>query len=153
MKSFVVTDIKGFMAGLLTGDLFSEWQFRGAELAVECKISLSALAEHRYLTDHEEDYLMWPEIQEKLYGLIRGKRTPGYLRLALALKPSQVPEAARESIDAFTLNLQYENQTLLLVTAVSDKTFSLDKEPGRIWDAYLPDYLRKKGVELKELAD
>ncbi len=153
MKSFTVSNIKPFMAGLLSGDLFSEWQFRGAELSVECKISFSPLAEHTYLPEHESDYLLWPEIQEKLFALIRGRQTPALLHLALAYPKELVPDAARDFIDAFTLNIQYEKGVLLLITAESDKAFSLDKEPGRIWDAYLPLLLSRKGVELSELSD
>ncbi len=153
MRSFEVTDIRNFMNGLLAGSLFDEWQFRGAELSVECKISFAPLCEKNYLEEHEGDYLLWPEIREKFHALIRGRKTPAYFRLVLALAPDFVGSADVSNVDAFILNVQYEKGTLLLVTAVSDKSFSLDKEPSRLWDQLLPELLAKKGLELRELDD
>lgn len=151
MKAFEVTNIKEFMGGLLTGSLFDDWQFRGAELSLEVEIELGALVNHAYMTDEEGDYLPWPALKDKVCGLIKGRKQPSRIHLSLALSPEKVPEGGFPSIEAYGLNLQYESGTLTVITAVSEKSFSLDKEPGRIWDAYLPDYLAERGIELTEI--
>lgn len=151
MKAFEVGNIKEFMSELLAGSLFDDWEFRGAALGLETEIEIGAPANHAYLTDYEGDYLPWPLLKDKVYGLIKGKTRPSKLRLSLAIAPDKVPDGAFASIEAYVLNIQYEGGTITLVTAISEKAFSLDKEPTRIWDAYLPDYLADRNIELSEI--
>lgn len=150
MRAFRVEEIKPFMSGLLSGHLFDEWQFRGAELGLECKITLQQGVERAFIGETDRDFLIWPEIQPKIYMLIKGDKTPAYIRIALSLAPDLVPDGNRDWIEAYTVNIQYEKGVLSVTTGISDKTFSADKEPMRIWDLYIPEYFRKYNITLTE---
>ena len=66
MKAFSVPEVKPFMAGLLQGSLFADWELRQAELGLACRITLQGAANMEYLTEHDTAFLHWPEIQPKI---------------------------------------------------------------------------------------
>lgn len=162
MKTFTVTDVKPFMAGLLAGDLFAGWELRSLELSVLTYIEIDGRLNENYLTDEEKDnrtssFILWDEIQQKVRALIAGGRTPSVMNLSLAYP------AARESLslsDSVTpqLNIRFTSrmqegkpvQNLTLYTAMSYATFSLDKTPERLWEEFVPTYFRGKNILLME---
>ena len=150
MKAFSVPEVKPFMAGLLQGSLFADWELRQAELGLACRITLQGAANMEYLTEHDTAFLHWPEIQPKIRGLIQGGRTPSFMRLTLAYPADALPDANREWIDAFLLNLTFEKGRLTLVSGIAANAFSMDKEPDRLWDAFLPAYFAAHSVLLTE---
>lgn len=151
MRSFSVTEIKPFMAGLLQGDLFTDWELRQAELGLACRITLQGNTNKDYFPDHTEEFLRWPDIQPRIRGLIQGGRTPSFMRLTLAYSGDQLSsDARRDWIDGFLLNLQYEKGILTLISCLAANTFSMDKDPERLWDAFIPGYFAKHSIFLQE---
>lgn len=150
MKAFTVTDVKSFMNGLLQGDLFSSWELRQAELGLACRITLQGAANRDYFPEREAEYLQWPEIQPKIKGLIQGGHTPSFMHLTLAYPREQFPEGNQDWIDAFLLNLSYEKKVLTLITGVAANTFSMNRDPERLWDAFIPKYFSERSIMLSE---
>lgn len=157
MKSFQLTEVKPFMAGLLSGDTFHDFLFSGAELGLNCRISFDGKPNAEFLEEEvpegaaPREFLRWDEVQDKLYDLIRGKKAPTFLKISLLFPPEKLPEAQRDWINGFVLNISYDKSGITLVTAVSSKSFATDREPDRIWDATLPKCLQQKGFTLTEL--
>ncbi len=162
MKAFTVTDVKPFMAGLLTGDLFSSWQLRSLELSVLSHIEIDGAINENYLSEEEKQnrqspFLLWDEIQQKVRALIAGGRTPSSLKISLAFPDAsrilELPEGWTPQLN-IRFSARYEEgkalQSLTLYTAMSSTTFSLDKTPERLWEEFVPTYFRGKNILLME---
>ncbi|MCI8633761.1 MAG: hypothetical protein HFE64_09830 [Lachnospiraceae bacterium] len=169
MKAFSVPEIKPFMAGLLQGPLFYGWQLRSAELGLISRIQIDGNLNADYWTEEEKQkhpspYLLWDEIQPKIRALIQGGHTPSYMNITLAISPARVPDIARDFIEAFLLNIRFDTAThpeltaapnkaqssgtLMLVTGLAAKSFTMDKTPERLWDEKIPTYFKAHGVML-----
>ena len=162
MKAFTVTDVKPFMAGLLTGDLFSSWELRNLELSVLSHIEIDGAVNESYLTEEEKQtrkssFLLWEEVQQKVRSLIAGGRTPSSLKITfacpMAVKVLELPEGCMPQLNV-RFAAKYEEgkvlQSLTLYTAMSFATFSLDKTPERLWEEFVPTYFRGKNILLME---
>lgn len=169
MKAFSVPEIKPFMAGLLQGQLFYGWQLRNAELGLISRIQIDGNLNADYWTEeerqkHPSPYLLWDEIQPKIRSLIQGGHTPSYMNITLAIPPARVPDIARDFIEAFLLNIRFDTAnhpelaaasdsakssgTLMLVTGLAAKSFTMDKTPERLWDEKIPAYFKAHNVML-----
>ena len=152
------------MQGLLTGTLFSGWELRSFEAGLISHISIDGKINPGYLTEEEkktraeDKYLLWEEIQPKIRMLIQGGHTPSAMSITLAIQPSRLKEVPSDAIESYQLNLRFETidetgasrQRLMLITGVSTKTFTIDKNPERAWDSKVPEYFRIKGFPLTE---
>lgn len=170
MKAFSVPEIKPFMAGLLQGQLFYGWQLRSAELGLMSRFQIEGNLNSDYWTEEEKQkhpspYLLWEEIQPKIRSLIQGGHTPSYMNITLAIAPTRVPDIAQDFVEAFLLNIRFDTAshpeltgnpaaksqssgTLMLVTGLAAKTFTLDKTPERLWDEKIPAYFKAHQILL-----
>lgn len=166
MKAFSVPEVKPFMAGLLQGQLFHGWELRSAELGLMSRIEIQGNINSDYFTEEEKQrrtspYLLWDEIQPKIRALIQGGHTPSYMNITLAVSPSRVPDIAQDFVESFLINIRFDtgshpelqaapaavsgaknSGTLILVTGLSTKSFSMDKTPERLWDEKIPAYFK-----------
>lgn len=168
MKAFSVPEVKPFMAGLLQGQLFHGWELRSAELGLLSRIEIQGSVNPDYLTEEEKKnrtspYLLWDEIQPKVRALIQGGHTPSYMNITLAMPPSRVPDIAQDFVESFLINIRFDtgshpeisgqpaaqpalhsksSGSLLLVTGMSARSFSMDKTPERLWDEKIPAYFK-----------
>ncbi|MBO6158635.1 MAG: hypothetical protein J6P72_05140 [Firmicutes bacterium] len=164
MKAFIVSDIKTFMNSMLNGKLFHRWQLRTMELGLISHISIDGKLNRNFLSEEESasrtsDYIEWDEIQPKIKGLIQGKNSPSVLTMTLSLPPELVPGIQSDAIESYQLNIRYEvpagsedkKKRLVLITGISTKTFTMDKEPERAWDSLIPSYFEKRQLSIEEL--
>ena len=162
MKAFIVSDIRSFMSGLLSGNLFSGWELRAVDLGLAVRFHLDGKRNLSYLPENEREglseYILWEEIQPKVRMLIQGGRTPSFMSLTMAIPPERLKDVSSDTVESYQLNVRFEpvqesgkaGTRLLLVTGVANRTFSLDKNPERVWDSKVPEYFTKKGLPLQE---
>ena len=82
------------------------------------------------------------EEKEKIFSLVKGKKTPLSFQFVMMLKPDLSPEflakynlAVREDeIAGLFINILYDRQGLKCTSGVSRKTFVLDKTLEEAWD-------------------
>ena len=84
---------------------------------------------------------MWQEEKEKIFSLVKGKKTPLSFQFVMMLKPDLVSNilakynlAIREDEVAGLFNILYDRQGLKCTAGVSRKTFVLDKTLEEAWD-------------------
>lgn len=169
MKAFSVPEVKPFMAGLLQGKLFHGWELRSAELGLMSRIEIQGGINGDYWTEEEKQsrtspYLLWDEIQPKIRSLIQGGHTPSFMNITLAVPPSRVPDIAQDFVESFLINIRFEtgsrsdisappapksaSGTLIIVTGISARSFSMDKTPERLWDEKVPVYFKAHQILL-----
>ena len=162
MKAFIISDIKVFMAGLLSGTLLSDWEFRSLDMGLTVRIHLDGKRNLSYLPETEREgqseYIHWDEIQSKVRMLIQGGNTPSFMNLTMAIPPQRMKDVISDTVESYQLNIRFETTDengkssphLTLITGVSNRTFSMDKNPERIWDSKVPEYFTKKGLPIRE---
>ena len=87
-------------------------------------------------------YVMWQEEKEKIFSLVKGKKTPLSFRFVMMLKLDLVSDilakynlAIREDeVAGLFINILYDRQGLKCTAGVSRKTFVLDKTLEEAWD-------------------
>ena len=105
----------------------------------------------------KNDYLSYGELRPFLLAHIRGKKTPQLIRMTLSLTAEKLAkrtedafEPALSQIDRFLLNIRFDSQGLMLVTGVSYRTFSMEKELEKVWDRYLRSFLLEQEIAFEE---
>ncbi len=110
--------------------------------------------------DEEASYQFscWKDLQELCFQFIRGKRTPVRFHFTLYLKPDKIKalfaserfnkehDALPEELDQLVLNIKYQEGSLTLITAVSYRSFVMDKSAERLWDQYMIQFLESKKI-------
>lgn len=148
MVMIEIENIKKFMAGFLGGNLFDDF------LMIEGKLSMNIAYEFDgkilkefYDTEEWEEmktypYVMWQEEKEKIFSLVKGKKTPLSFQFVMMLKLDLVSDilakynlAIREDeVAGLFINILYDRQGLKCTAGVSRKTFVLDKTLEEAWD-------------------
>lgn len=123
------------------------------------------------------DFLLWQAVRPVVCSLVKGNRTPSYMNITLAMSsgayallkstlpaaasgalPESLPEGLPEQ--SWQINIRYERtqdeegksaQNLLITTATSSSSFSMDRTGEKVWDQLLPLLLQTSGLELSEV--
>ena len=136
--------LKPIMNQLLKGSAFDGFFVRGAEISVFTKIEISGILDKGFFPEPERaqlnrNYVYWSEIKPFALSVIKGGRTPNILKIIFSLPDDRV-KALHDNASAMFLNLLYEESKLRFTTAVSQRSFSLDKSADAAWDAYIKDF-------------
>ena len=106
------------------------------------------------------DHVAWSEIRPSLRELIRGKRPPVFFRFVLLLKPEYTKamlekEGDRELLDcvgSFVLTVSYRDSEVSILTGISMKSFTLNKNADILWDKTVRKFLQAKEIAFEPMA-
>ncbi len=143
MRSIEILDIKLFMQLLFQSDILADYELVSAEIRTDMTYSLDGHIHPDFFTNEETEelllsnltYLPWRIAKDKVFTLIKGKKTPSMLKLVLKTsneKTSSILSATNSSlnvtdIDGMYLNILFQNHQLTVVCGVSYKIFTMDK--------------------------
>lgn len=144
MQSIEILDVKNFMQLLFQTDTLSNYLFVSATIQTDMLYTLDGHINKEFFREDELDtlslsdssYLPWSIAKEKVFLLIRGKKTPSQLKVVLRVNPEQMERflAASDSslrahdIDGLFLNIMFQNGKLNVVCGISYKIFTMEKE-------------------------
>ena len=148
MVMIEIENIKKFMAGFLGGNLFDDFLMGEGKLSMNIAYEFDGkILKEFYDTEEWEEmktypYVMWQEEKEKIFSLVKGKKTPLSFQFVMMLKPDLVSNilakynlAIREDeVAGLFINILYDRQGLKCTAGVSRKTFVLDKTLEEAWD-------------------
>jgi len=139
--------IKPIMNQLLKGAAFDGFLVRGAEISVFTKIEISGILDKNFYPEAQRNelnrnYVYWGEIKPFALSAIKGGRAPSTLKIVFSAADEEV-SALHGNASAMFLNLLYEDGKLRLTTAVSQRSFTLDKSADAAWDAYIKGFIEK----------
>ena len=143
-----IENIKKFMAAFLGGNLFDDFLMSEGKLSMNISYEFDGkiLKDFYYTQEWEETkhypYVMWEEQKEKIFSLVKGKKTPLSFQFVMMLKPEFVADVLtkynlairQEEIAGLFINILYDRQGLKCTAGVSRKTFVLDKTLEEAWD-------------------
>lgn len=152
MKERQIRETRNFMRLLLTTELFDSWPLIEAQITCANTWTVDGHINRAYFSQDTSDnetgedtenasFSRWADVRPVALSLIRGKRTP--LSFQFILHEKDDPERI--------CRIRFADGHVYAASAVSMKTFSLDKEPERAWDEALSRFLDENGIDFEEI--
>jgi len=167
MLALQITSKKQFMNQLLTTDCFSSFLLESAFVTTYNTFHIDGRIHPEFYSNESEEYIektkykfsKYLDLQEHLYFVIKGNRTPLQMKLSLLLNPDSMEKlllsnsctVPKEMIAGFVLNIKYDGEKILLTTAISYEGFTMDKSAEPIWDNAFKKFLSAKEIHFEEI--
>lgn len=105
------------------------------------------------------DYMTWSEVRPSLRELIRGKKAPVSFQFVLHLKPELMESMLRREgenellscVGAFVLTIRYKEGEASLLSGISMKSFTMNKNADILWDKAIRRFLQAKEISFESL--
>lgn len=143
MQAIHILDIKQFMQLLFQTNALDKYQFVSATIQTDMSYSLDGQINHGFFDEEELStheltdtrYLPWHLAKEKVFLLIKGKKTPSQLKVVLRANQEDTNtllEATKSSlnpndIDGIFINIVFQENKLNVICGISYKIFTLEK--------------------------
>lgn len=144
MQSIEIFDIKKFMQLLFQTNFFDSYEFVSCDLSTDLSYVIDGHIHKSFFSEDElsilqlseSTYFPWNFIKEKLFFLIKGKKTPTQLKMILKLSSKQLEDFLRSTqshfsqneIDGLFLNILFQENNLKLICGISYSIFTMDKQ-------------------------
>lgn len=167
MLALQITSTKQFMNRLLTGDCFSSFLLESALVTTYNTFSIDGRIHPEFYSSEDADFSDktkyafsgYLDVQEHLFSIIKGNRTPLSMKLTLLLNPEAMEKllisgdctVPRDLLSAFVLNIKYDGEKILLTTAISYEGFTMDKSAEPVWDNAMKKFLSAKEILFEEI--
>lgn len=152
-----IEQVKKFMAGFLGGNLFDDFLMNEGKLSMDIAYEFNGrVLKEFYDTEeweqyHTYPYIPWEREKNKIFSLVKGKKTPLSFQFVMMLKPEQVEEflikyhlsVRGEEIAGLFLNVIYDRKSLKCTSGVSRKTFVMDKTLEEAWDMEIKERMKE----------
>lgn len=154
MQSFRITDVKGFMAALLTKDSFDD--FLLVEATVHNRI---AYVIDGHMAGDEKPCIPYAEVRSLIFDMIKGKQTPEFFQFVLQLPPDQKEKLIDDSdvvlqaadVLSLSVNIRYQNGELTVMTGTSLRIFTVDRSLEKQWDQWVRSRLNAMNLAFDEV--
>lgn len=167
MLALQISSTRQFMNQLLTGNCFSSFLLESASVTTFNTFQIDGRIHPEFYESDAADYdaktkytfSEFLAMQEYLYFVIKGSRTPLFMKLTLRLNPDSMEKllisnactVQRDAISGFVLNIKYDREKIILTTAISYEGFTMDKSAEPIWDIALKKFLSAKEIAFEEI--
>ena len=152
MIGLSIQDIKNFMAGMLTGNMFDKFYLCGGEIQTFTEFHLGGYLNRPYFDSEEWENLegrklcLWSEMKPFAFQLIRGHKLPVSRENTVWLLEKHRLPVREEDIGGLFMNITYEHQKLVCTSGVSYKTFIMDKTLEQCWDETVCQYFKQNHI-------
>lgn len=160
MISLNLTEVKPFMAKLLTNTTFDHLILRELEIQTFTSFHISGQFNEAFFSKEELDErgdnraVSWSEIKGIAYSMIKGNKTPLSLKIVFQLPKEHSDELILslggrfrpEDVGGFYLNVRFDKGELHVITGTAIKTFTLDKTLEQEWDTKVMEFLKQQGI-------
>jgi len=157
-----VKDVKGFMNGMLAGNLFDPFLMIEGMLVVSVTYSFDGHINYDFYPEEERDnaktyeFQPWSEFRKTALELIKGRNSPILVKFMFMLKPDKAlemlskesPKEDFSSLKGLLVSMKYENGAITLTTGTSYDTFVPGHDTDRLWDSNIRKYFSAKGIDL-----
>ncbi len=164
MISFHITEIKPFMAKLLTNTLFDHYILKELEIQTFTTFHISGKFNEEFFTKEELEQrgdmraVTWSEIKAIALSMIKGNKTPLAMKLIFQLPKEESEELVRslggklkpEDVGGLYMNIRFEKGELRIISGTAIKTFTMDKTLEQEWDSKVRSILKQQGIACEE---
>lgn len=161
MQTIEILDIKPFMQLLLQMEFFDSYCFTAADIRADMSYHLDGHINTVYYSTEEitsyfaftKPYVPWKLARDKVFTLIKGKRTPTTMKVVLKLNTQMQQELLtldnsfqQEICDGLFLNILFQENRLTIVCGVSYNIFTMDKALETEFAGWFLQLLQKEGI-------
>lgn len=167
MIALKITSLGSFMSGLFSGSTFDPFLLAEGTLQMGVTWQVDgtlneAFFEKEFWEDPGQrpyDYTPWSDVRPVIRELIRGKKAPVSFRFILRLKPEltaallekEDDSELRDCVDAFVLTIRYQGGEASLLTGISMKRFTMNKNADILWDKAVRRFLQSREVAFEPM--
>lgn len=165
MQAIEILDIRDFMLLLFQTNTFDQYEFVSGDLKTDLSYSIDGHINRDFYSTEELEtlpltghvFLPWLIAKDKIFQLIKGKKTPSRLKIILKATPKQLEHLLSETksslypkdIDGIFLNILYQDKRLNVICGISYKIFSLDKELENEFFGSISTLFKSNGIIFK----
>ena len=167
MIALHLTELKTFMNQLLLSDTFDHFPLREASITTFTTFTIDGSLhpdffdpeESRELQAKGRTLLLWKDVKNFCYSIIRGRHPPLQFKFIFQLSPKSCEQLIAvhnlslnpEDIFSCCMNFQYKEGKLVLVTGTSLRIFTRDKSLDHAFDNDVRRFLQKSEITYEEL--
>ena len=159
MKAYQIKDIKNFMNIFLNSETFDHFYLEKATIVMGISYFLDGriiedfyqVEELELLGNQKPLFTRWRDTRTNCIQLIKGKKTPVAFQFTLLADPENFSNLSDPMIQAYVVNIKFEQGVLKCVTAVSYSGFTLDKTAEQEWDLTVYKFLSSCQFQVEEL--
>ncbi len=164
MISFNLPEVKPFMAKLLMNSTFDAFVLKEMELQTFTGFQITGQFNEAFFSAEEmaergeHRQILWSEVKQIAYSMIKGSRTPLSLKIIFQLPKQQCDSLVdslggrirTEDVGGLYLNVRFDKGNLKIVTGTAIKTFTLDKTLEQEWDNRMKGLLKEQNIVYEE---
>ncbi len=164
MILLAISEVKTFMAKLLTQTTFDSFILREMELSTFINYTISGQLNNEFFSEEElkergdRSFALWSDVRTVAFSMIKGNKTPLSFKLVFQLPADRCEELVHQSggklrmeeVGGLYLNVRFEKNELHIITGIAIKTFTLDKTLEQEWDKEVRKLLHEQGIVFEE---
>lgn len=164
MISLNITEVKPFMAKLLTNTIFDTFILRELEIQTFTNFHISGQFNEAFYSEEElvergeNRFILWSDVRAIAFSMIKGNKTPLAFKVvfqlanehSLALIQKLAGRLRMEDVGGLYMNIRFEKGELHIITGTAIKTFTLDKTLEQEWDLEVKKFLKQQGISFEE---
>ena len=167
MIALKITGLGSFMSGLFSGNTFDSFLLAEGTLQMAVNWQIDGRLNRDFFekdvwdpAQRPYDYAAWSEVRPSLRELIRGKKAPVSFQFVLHLKPELMKSMLEKEGDqellscvgAFVVTIRYKDGQASLLSGISMKSFTMNKNADILWDKAIRRFLEAKEIAFEPLA-
>lgn len=160
-----ITNIKLFMQHLLLNTTFDKFYIGEMKIMTACNFFLEGRINKDFYDTEEleqlntKEYVTWSEIRKITCEIVKGNKKPILFNIDLIISQDNLNNIFYLKDEVFNwndinschLNIKYKNNELTIVTGISFKIFTMNKNQEYILDKHLKNFLNYYNIEFIEL--
>lgn len=162
MQTIDVLDIKPFMQLLFQNQGFDTYTFLSASVKTDMSYEVDGHLNSEFFTEEERlslqaddpSFMSWLHAKEKIFQLIKGKKTPTILKVVLKADSATTTSICQSTqatlsindIDGMYVNILFQNGKLNIVCGISYKIFTLDKQLEQELTSHIQELLKSNQI-------
>ncbi|MDO5154798.1 MAG: DUF5721 family protein [Eubacteriales bacterium] len=166
MQTIQILDIKPFMQLLFQTNQLDTYEFVSANLKTDMSytldghLNLDFFEEEERLMLHEEHspFIFWKFAKEKIFQLIKGKKTPSLLKIVLKLSPAATEQLLQDTrssltkhdIDGMFINILFQDHALSVICGISYKIFTMEKHLEQEFTTTIVSLFRQNHITIQQ---
>lgn len=156
-----IPNIKHFMSNLFVKETFDSWLVSDITITThntfcingQLNLSFFDYEEQKQLQNRE--YSAWKLLRPVCFGIIRGNKSPSFMKLVFQLPEDETNRLigessssyAPEDVNGLFINIKYEHGKLVITTGSSLRTFVPDRSLDECFEQYLRAFLTQNEIE------
>lgn len=165
MISLNLPEVKTFMSKLLMNNTFDTFLLKEMELQTITGFHINGQFNEVFFTKEELEergenkYLLWSDVRQIVFGMIKGNKTPLSLKIIFQLPKNHCEVLVNslggrlriEEVGGLYLNVRFEKGELRIITGTAIKTFTMDKTLEQEWDKTVKNILKEQEIIFDEI--